>query len=57
MESARILALFNFNGRSHFLMFEALLKELAARGHQVFVVGHFPQKKPIPNYIDISTEK
>jgi glucuronosyltransferase len=37
-------------------MFEALLKGLAARGHQVYVVGHFPQKKPIPNYTDISVE-
>jgi glucuronosyltransferase len=37
-------------------MFEALLKGLAARGHQVHVVGHFPQKKQITNYIDISVE-
>jgi glucuronosyltransferase len=37
-------------------MFEALLKGLAARGHQVYVVGHWPQKKPISNYTDISVE-
>ncbi|XP_021918141.1 UDP-glucuronosyltransferase 2B14-like [Zootermopsis nevadensis] len=55
-KSARILGLFNFNGRSHFVMFEALLKGLAARGHQVHVVGHFPQKNPVPNYTDISVE-
>jgi glucuronosyltransferase len=55
-ESAKILGLFHLNGRSHFNMFEALLKSLAARGHQVYVVGHFPQKKPIPNYIDINVE-
>ena len=55
-EGARILGAFDFNGKSHFIMFEALLKGLAARGHQVYVVGHFPQKKPIPNYTDISVE-
>ncbi|PSN46989.1 hypothetical protein C0J52_17343 [Blattella germanica] len=53
---AKILALFNLNGKSHFVMFESLLKGLAERGHQVYVAGHFPQKKPIPNYIDISVE-
>ena len=37
-------------------MFEALLKGLAARGHQVYVVGHMPQKKPIPNYTDINVD-
>ncbi|KDR20346.1 UDP-glucuronosyltransferase, partial [Zootermopsis nevadensis] len=52
----RILALFSMNGKSHFVMFEALLKGLAARGHQVYVVGHFPQKNPVPNYTDISVE-
>ena len=55
-EGAKILALFNLNGKSHFVMFESLLKGLAARGHQVYVVGHFPQKKPVPNYTDISVE-
>jgi len=55
-EGARILGVFHFNGKSHFIMFEALLKGLAARGHQVYVVGHLPQKKQIPNYTDISVE-
>ena len=47
-EGAKILGLFNVNGRSHFIMFESLLKGLAARGHQVYVVGHFPLKNPMP---------
>ena len=55
-EAARILGVFHNNGKSHFIMYEALLKGLAARGHQVYVVGHWPQKKPIPNYTDISVE-
>lgn len=55
-EAARILGVFQFNGRSHFIMFEALLKGLAARGHQVYVLGHLPQKKPLMNYTDISVQ-
>ena len=35
-------------------MGEALIKGLVARGHQVVVVSHFPQRNPIANYTDIS---
>ena len=35
-------------------MEEALMNGLAARGHQVFVVNHFPQAHTVPNYTDIS---
>lgn len=52
--SYRILGLFPLNGKSHWNMQEVLMKELARRGHQVDVVSHFPLKKPIPNYKDIS---
>ncbi|XP_066998493.2 UDP-glycosyltransferase UGT5 [Anabrus simplex] len=55
-DAARILGLFHYNGRSHFVMFEALLKGLAAKGHDVTVVSHFPQKKKLPNYTDLSLE-
>jgi glucuronosyltransferase len=51
---ARILALFPYIGKSHFDVFEPFVKELAARGHQVVVLSHFPQKQPITNYTDIS---
>ncbi|XP_025836075.1 UDP-glucuronosyltransferase 2B14 [Agrilus planipennis] len=50
----RILVLFPFQGRSHFIIVEPLLKELAARGHNVDVFGHFPQKEKIPRYNDLS---
>ncbi|PSN46985.1 hypothetical protein C0J52_17347 [Blattella germanica] len=53
VDSSRILALFPYNAKSHFFMYEKLLKALAARGHEVVVLGHFPQKKPIENYKDI----
>jgi len=35
-------------------MSEVLMKGLAAKGHEVVVISHFPQKTPIPNYTDIS---
>lgn len=53
-DGANILGVFHFNGKSHFIMFEALMKGLAAKGHQVTVVSHFPQEKPLPNYKDLS---
>ncbi|XP_014479890.1 PREDICTED: UDP-glucuronosyltransferase 2B30-like [Dinoponera quadriceps] len=50
----RILGVFPLHGHSHWVMNEPLMKGLAQRGHQVDVITHFPQKKPVPNYTDIS---
>ena len=52
-DGSRILGVFPWNIRSHFIMFEALLKGLARKGHQVDVVSVFPLKEPYPNYTDI----
>ncbi|XP_069672743.1 UDP-glucosyltransferase 2-like isoform X1 [Periplaneta americana] len=52
--AARILAVIPFRVDSHFPIFERLLKGLAARGHQVVAVSHYPQKFPVANYTDIS---
>lgn len=49
----RILGVFPFNGKSHFMMFERLMKTLAKKGHQVDVISTFPLKKPYPNYKDL----
>lgn len=49
----RILGVFPFNGKSHFIMFEKLMKTLAKRGHQVDVISAFPLNKPHPNYTDL----
>jgi glucuronosyltransferase len=54
ISSSRILALFPYVGKSHFDVIEPFVKELSARGHQVVVLGHFPQKYPVVNYTDIS---
>lgn len=52
----RILGVFPLQGKSHWIMQEELMKGLAKHGHQVDVITHFPLKKPIPNYTDISLE-
>ncbi|XP_050466895.1 UDP-glucosyltransferase 2-like [Cataglyphis hispanica] len=49
----RLLALFPFHAKSHFVMFEQLSKGLSRKGHQVDVISPFPLKKPYPNYTDI----
>ncbi|KAJ4448260.1 hypothetical protein ANN_10274 [Periplaneta americana] len=52
--SARILGLFPYGSKSHFIVAGALLKSLASRGHEVYVLSHFPLKNPVANYTDIS---
>ncbi|XP_058799318.1 UDP-glycosyltransferase UGT5-like [Phymastichus coffea] len=51
-----ILAMIPCNGKRHFYVAEVLFEELAQRGHNVTLLGHYPKKKPIPNYHDISME-
>ncbi|XP_046999933.1 UDP-glucosyltransferase 2-like isoform X2 [Schistocerca americana] len=55
-QAANILAPIWFPGLSHFLMFRPLFEELAARGHNVTVLGHHPPKTPIKNYNFISLQ-
>ena len=50
----KILGLFPLNIKSHFLMFESVMKGLAKRGHQVVVVSHFPLEESLNNYTDLS---
>ena len=53
-DAARILGIFPLPAKSHSVMTEALMRGLAARGHQVDVLTPFPVKNPPPNYRDIS---
>ncbi|OXU17534.1 hypothetical protein TSAR_014640 [Trichomalopsis sarcophagae] len=46
----RILGAFPFNGKSHHIVFEALMKGLAKHGHQVDMITHFSLNKPMKNY-------
>ncbi|XP_014213310.1 UDP-glucuronosyltransferase 1-6-like [Copidosoma floridanum] len=49
----RILGVFPVNAKSHNIVFEALMKGLARRGHRVDVITHFPLQKPVKNYHEI----
>lgn len=53
--SARILALFPSPLKSHFIVFEALLMELANRGHTLTVVTSHPKENVPTNYHQIDT--
>lgn len=50
---ANILGVFPINGRSHWVVYESVMKALAARGHNVTVITSFPQKTPVPNMTEI----
>lgn len=51
----KILAIFPYNGRSHHILFSALVEELASRNHDVTVINYHPVKK-MPNLRQISIQ-
>ncbi|XP_029726333.2 UDP-glycosyltransferase UGT5-like [Aedes albopictus] len=53
VDSAKILCLFPTGSKSHVLGTQALLKNLAQRGHEVTMVSAFPLSKPVKNYRDV----
>ena len=60
VEGYRILGVFPFAAKSHNIYFEALMKGLAKRGHQVDVISHYNIKNPPENYkiiLDLSNTK
>lgn len=63
VNGARILSVFPFPLKGHYIVFEPLLKRLSEKGHEVVSVSHFPQKVPLSNFTDVnvvpssSTEK
>ncbi|XP_053684148.1 UDP-glycosyltransferase UGT5-like isoform X2 [Sabethes cyaneus] len=54
-EAAKILGVFPSTSKSHYFVGSALMKALARKGHQVTVISPFPQKQPLTNYRDITT--
>lgn len=50
---AKILGLFHFPSRSQHVLGSYLLKELAARGHEVTMLSPYPFEEPVANYTDI----
>ncbi|XP_046482548.1 UDP-glucosyltransferase 2-like [Neodiprion pinetum] len=55
-EGANILAIFPYQGKSHYIMFEPLVIGLARAGHSVDVVSHFPPKESIRGLNHISLQ-
>ncbi|XP_043682852.1 UDP-glucosyltransferase 2-like isoform X3 [Vespula pensylvanica] len=53
----RILGVFPINVKSHFIMFEVLMKGLAKKGHQIDVISSFPLEKPLVNIIELAVLK
>lgn len=53
-DGSRILGIFPSPVRSHFVMFESLVKGLAEKGHQVDVISYFSQSKQMRNIKEIS---
>lgn len=52
--SARILVLVPMPAKSHALLLDRIVVELANRGHQVTYVTHFPLKNKPPNLKEIA---
>lgn len=53
-ESYKVLGIFHTFSKSHYIAGGALMKGLAAKGHDVTVISPFPQDKPVPNYHDVT---
>ncbi|XP_059470472.1 UDP-glycosyltransferase UGT5-like [Neocloeon triangulifer] len=51
--AARILGFFPVPSRSHMIVFSALTRALAERGHELVVVNNYPLKDPPANYTDV----
>lgn len=53
IQAYNILALLPLPLRSHYIIYESILTELASRGHNVTVVNPFPKSQPINNFLDV----
>ncbi|XP_061392908.1 uncharacterized protein LOC133328353 [Musca vetustissima] len=49
----KYLGVIHTAAKSHFIVGSSLMKALAEKGHEVYVISPFPQKTPIKNYHDI----
>lgn len=53
VDGARILAIFPIHVKSHYNVYEPLLKRLSTRGHEIVVVTHFPQRIRLANFTEL----
>lgn len=52
-DAYNILGIFHLPARSHYIMFDSLMVELARRGHNVTVYNPFPKTTSISNYTEV----
>lgn len=52
-ESSRILGVFVFPGRSHWMMIDAILNGLLDRGHQITAIANYPLSRKHENYTEL----
>lgn len=53
----RILAIIPFAGKSHYILTQSIVKELAVRGHHVTVITTFSEKNPPATYKEVVVDK
>lgn len=56
VNSYKILGVLHIPARSHYIVMNALMRELAHRGHEVTVITAFKETNPIENYEEIFIE-
>ncbi|XP_065157289.1 LOW QUALITY PROTEIN: UDP-glycosyltransferase UGT5-like [Atheta coriaria] len=52
-DGSKILGIFPMPSKSHYILGEALLRGLAAKGHQVTMISPYTLDKPMKNYKDV----
>ncbi|GBP76404.1 UDP-glucuronosyltransferase 2B18 [Eumeta japonica] len=52
-QAINVLGVFSVPLRSHYMAFKPLFEELAARGHRVTVISHYPNERPLKNFKDV----
>ncbi|XP_065219659.1 uncharacterized protein LOC135845124 [Planococcus citri] len=56
-QCANILGVFPLNFKSHYIIYQSVMKELARRGHNVTVINPFPMNEAQQNYTDIDIKE
>jgi glucuronosyltransferase len=56
VSGAKILGVFAFPSKSHSMMLQPIMKELANKGHQVTAITNYRMNEKIANYTEILIE-
>ncbi|KAJ8963142.1 hypothetical protein NQ318_018607 [Aromia moschata] len=53
VKGKKVLGIYTHPGRSHQIIGETILVNLARRGHNITMISAFPLKEPVPNYTEL----